>query len=254
MRFLRSTALASAALLAISGVVAYASEWDKKTELTVKETIEVPGATLPPGHYVVKLVDSQSNRHIVQFLNEDEDEVLSTVIAIPNSRMEPTGDTQFEWYETPAGQPPALRAWFYPGDNFGQEFAYPEGRAAELAQSTQQEVPRMTEEDTANVTTQPEQRQETETAEAAPAPEPEQPAVIEERETVIAQAEPQPQPQARPQPEPQPAPQPQQNMAQDQNTQQDETELPETAGFGALLALIGFGSLGASAAIRKLRR
>ncbi len=27
--------------------------------------------------------------------------------------------------DRPEGQPEALKAWFYPGDNFGVEFVYP---------------------------------------------------------------------------------------------------------------------------------
>src|SRR6185436_3851709 len=34
-----------------------------------------------------------------------------------------------------------LRSWFYPGDNFGQEFAYPKETAVEIAQETSQPVP-----------------------------------------------------------------------------------------------------------------
>jgi hypothetical protein len=190
----------------------------------------------------------------VQFLNEKEDEVLSTVIAIPNSRLEPTGDTEFAWYETPAGEPPALRAWFYPGDSFGQEFAYPEGRATALAQATSQEVPRMTEEDTSSIASRPEPQPsaEAETAEAASAPAPrpeERPSVTTRENDTLAQAAPQPQAQ-----EPQPTPQPDVTQAQAQPRTDSEPEMPETAGFGVLLALIGFGSLGASAAVRKLRR
>jgi hypothetical protein len=36
--------------------------------------------------------------------------------------------------------PEALRAWFYPGDNFGQEFVYPKYRAGQLAETTLQPV------------------------------------------------------------------------------------------------------------------
>jgi hypothetical protein len=36
--------------------------------------------------------------------------------------------------------PEALHAWFYPGDNFGQEFVYPKARAAEIAKATQEPV------------------------------------------------------------------------------------------------------------------
>ncbi|MEZ5397407.1 MAG: hypothetical protein R2724_32150 [Bryobacterales bacterium] len=64
-----TAALAGIALAALSGAPASASEWNKKTYLTVNKAIEVPGAVLQPGKYVMKLVDSQSNRHIVQFLN-----------------------------------------------------------------------------------------------------------------------------------------------------------------------------------------
>ena len=53
---------------------------------------------------------------------------MTTILAIPNYRLQPTGKTVFTFWETPPGQPKALRAWFYPGDNFGQEFAYPKIR------------------------------------------------------------------------------------------------------------------------------
>jgi hypothetical protein len=120
---------------------ALADSWDKKTVLTVNEPILVPGATLQPGKYVVKLVDSMANRHIVRIFNEGEDQVITTVLAIPNYRLTPTGTTQFMFWETPAGNPPAIRAWFYPGDNFGQEFAYPKGLAAKIATTVAEPVP-----------------------------------------------------------------------------------------------------------------
>ena len=273
------TALAAAAVFAVSAMVANADVWNKKTKLTVNETIEVPGATLPPGEYVVKLVDSNSNRHIVQFLNGEENEVLSTVIAIPNSRLEPTGKTEFEWYETPAGQPPALRAWFYPGDNFGQEFTYPEGRAATLAQQTGVQV-----------TTTTAQQQEEIAAAQQPAPQQDdqqqreaelaQQRAQQEREAQLAQQREREaelaQQRAQQEREAQLAQQREAELAQQREQQQrdaelaqreqqerealmaqqrqQETELPQTAGFGALLALIGLGSLGASAVVRKVRR
>jgi hypothetical protein len=120
---------------------ATADQWNKKTIITVGEPIQVPGQVLQPGKYVMKLMDSPANRHIVQVFNEDETQLLTTVLAIPNYRLEVTGETQFGFWETPAGQPKALRAWFYPGDNFGQEFAYPKDQAVTIAQQTGQNVP-----------------------------------------------------------------------------------------------------------------
>ena len=282
-RFL--TALAAAVVVAAaSAVVASADPWNKKTNLTVKETIEIPGATLPPGEYVVKLVDSQSNRHTVQFLNATEDRVISTVIAIPNRRLEPTGDTEFEWYETPAGQPPALRAWFYPGDNFGQEFAYPEDRATALAQQTTPEVTATTppnqelaaaqqqrqqqqERDAQMEQQQREaemarqrQQQERETQLAQQREQQEREAQLaqqrqqQEREAQMAQQRQQQERDAQLAQQRQQQEREAQTMAQQREQPAPRPELPETAGFGALLALIGLGSIGGAAALRKIRR
>src|SRR3954452_15850962 len=129
-------------LLTISS--AMADEWNKKTYLTVNEPISVPGKVLQPGRYVMKLLDSPANRHIVQIYNDREDQLQTTVLAIPNYRLQPTGKTEFQWWETPAGQPKAMRAWFYPGDNFGQEFAYPKNEAVQIATVTHESVPTTT--------------------------------------------------------------------------------------------------------------
>jgi hypothetical protein len=118
-----------------------ADEWDKRTTLTVNETIQVPNKVLPPGTYVIKLLDSPGDRHIVQVFNSDETELLTTILAIPNYRLRPTDKSVFTFWETPPGQAKALRAWFYPGDNFGQEFAYPKRTAVAIASVSHAEVP-----------------------------------------------------------------------------------------------------------------
>ena len=121
---------------------ARADQWNKKTILTFSHPIEVPGnMVLPAGKYVFKLHDSMSYRHIVQIWNEDETRLMTTILAIPNCRLEPTGETVIEFHERPGTQPQALRAWFYPGDNFGQEFAYPKARAVTLAEASNEIVP-----------------------------------------------------------------------------------------------------------------
>ena len=136
-------AFAAASCLGLMTFVpsAMADQWNKRTIITVSEPVQVPGKVLQPGKYVMKLMDSPSNRHIVQIFNEREDQLQTTVLAIPNYRLQPTGNTEFQWWETPAGQPRAMRAWFYPGDNFGQEFAYPKTEAVAIATSNNATVP-----------------------------------------------------------------------------------------------------------------
>jgi len=132
--YLSKLALVAAVALAGVGIIA-AAEWDKKTIITTDETMQLPNMMLQPGTYVIKLASSDSNRHIVQFFDKDEKHLITTVLAIPNERVRPTGKTVFAFWEVPAGQPPALRAWFYPGDNFGQEFAYPKAEADRISAS-----------------------------------------------------------------------------------------------------------------------
>jgi hypothetical protein len=128
-------------IMFLATLVSWADSWDKRTVLTVKESIQVPGAVLQPGTYVMKLVSSLADRHIVRISNEREDEVITTILAIPNYRLKPTDKSQFTFWETPAGNPRALRAWFYPGDNFGQEFAYPKGLSEKIAAYSEVSVP-----------------------------------------------------------------------------------------------------------------
>ena len=120
---------------------ARADGWDKKTIVTFSQAVEVPGKILPAGTYTFKLLDSPSDRNIVQIFNADGSQIVTTILAINNYRLQPTGETVMKFSERPGDSPEALRAWFYPGDNFGQEFVYPKVRAIQLAQTTQVIVP-----------------------------------------------------------------------------------------------------------------
>ena len=120
---------------------ARADEWNKKTVVTFSQAVEIPGKVLPAGTYTFQLLDSPSDRHIVQIFNADGSHIIATILAINDYRLQPTGDTVMKFSERPGDSPEALRAWFYPGDNFGQEFVYPKTRAIQLAQTTKVVVP-----------------------------------------------------------------------------------------------------------------
>jgi hypothetical protein len=126
MRTMRALqlSLCTALLFAALGTSARADSWDRRTIVTLNDSVEIPGQILPPGTYVFKLLNSPSNRHIVQIFNEDETQVLATIMTVPIYRDEPPNETVFELDERPYDSPQALRAWFYPGDNYGNEFVY----------------------------------------------------------------------------------------------------------------------------------
>ena len=121
---------------------AKADDHDKKTTLTFSQPIEIPPVhiqgyrVLPAGTYVFKLVNSSSNRHIVQIFNEDQTKIFATILAIPNYRLQPKNKTVITFNESVKGAPQAIRAWFYPGAHWGEEFVYPKAKAVELAKET----------------------------------------------------------------------------------------------------------------------
>ncbi len=112
---------------------AAADQYDKKMVLTFNTQVEVPGGvTLAPGTYVFKLQDSQNDRHIVLVQNKRENKTYAQIFATNAFKLQPRGKVQTMFWETPAGQPKALRALFWPGEKYGQAFLYRHDRADRL--------------------------------------------------------------------------------------------------------------------------
>ena len=88
---------------------ARADAWDRKTTVTFSAPVEIPGVhmagwgVLPAGTYVFKILDSQSDRHIVQIFNKEETICYATILAIPNFRLKVTDNTVVTFRERPAG-------------------------------------------------------------------------------------------------------------------------------------------------------
>lgn len=106
--------------------VARADERNKESIVTFNAPVQIPGRVLQPGTYVFKLADSQADRHIVQIFTEDHAQVIATLQAIPAYRLTPTNDTLITFEERPNSLPDAVKRWFYPGDQTGVAFVYPE--------------------------------------------------------------------------------------------------------------------------------
>lgn len=128
----------------VSAPGAEAQQRNDKTVLTFSQPVEIPGHVLPAGTYTFQLLDSMSDRHIVQVFNADGSKIIATIMAIPDYRLEATEDTVIRFTEVPMGSPEAIRAWFYPGDLVGQEFVYSKRRAAQLAKASKTVVPAIT--------------------------------------------------------------------------------------------------------------
>jgi hypothetical protein len=116
---------------------------NRTTIVSFNQPIEVPGQVLPAGKYLMEIFETFSYRHIVRIYSPDRDKIFATILAIPNYRLTPTETTVMTFAERPADSPQALKAWFYPGNQYGEEFVYPKARAVELAQVTHETIPTM---------------------------------------------------------------------------------------------------------------
>jgi hypothetical protein len=218
---------------------AKADAWDKKTELTFSAPVELPGIVLAPGTYVFKLLDSPSSRDIVQVFSKDGSKLYATILAIPDYRPTPASKTIVRFDERPTGTPEAIKEWFYPGDEYGQEFVYPRNRAIQLAKVNNQSVAAMPNETARNIT--------------KPAKTATEPAVVALKSAPVVAVNPQgAEVEIAKAATPKPVP-PQNTNTVAANTK-TAAELPKTSSNLPLIFLIGLISLGLSLSLRSFSR
>ncbi len=135
--------LKSLLLIAVVGLLCASTMRANKywtTPWNLAEPTEVPGMTLEPGKYMIKVIDLWETRMIVQVTNAEQSKVFATVVAIPNYRTKSTGEGEFTYFQRAEGHPQALKSWFYPANNYGVEFVYPKAEAIRIAQAAKEPV------------------------------------------------------------------------------------------------------------------
>ena len=139
---LMTTACAAAILTTMSAAPARAQQpLDSRTEFTFNQPVELPGVTLPPGTYVFRFVDATTGRKVMQVQAKDQsNKNFGLFMTISAQRPRPSDEAELRFMETPAGQPTAVKTWWYPGNTIGREFIYPKSQARRLAQATNQNV------------------------------------------------------------------------------------------------------------------
>ena len=253
---MKQFSIARAAAIGVLAIMSFpaasmADDYDKKTIITISEPLEVPGIVLQPGKYVFKLLNSSSNRHIVEVMNERMDHLYALTFTAAARKVQPKGRTVLTFYEGKGDQPHAIRQWYWPGELDGQEFLYPRKQAARISAVAGVKVPEgsipTAKESGQNLIADNAEKEETkvvlESRAAEPAP--------TTTTVVTAQAEPQPAPEpertlalnAEP-PAPEPAPQVSQTPPPPAEpvtvAKAIETEtLPQTASALPLIALFG---------------
>jgi hypothetical protein len=175
------------------------------------------------------LAGESTNKDIVRFYDKNEKHLYAMVFAVPAYREHPVDHTVITFEERAGDAPRAINKWFYPDDNWGEQFVYSKPHPLAVAEATPAPV--------------------------APAP----------AATPQPAAQPQPVPQNQPKPEPQqiaqaqPAPVRTQPVAPVpaapaqavQPAKELPKELPKTASDLPLAALVGGFFLLAGACLRR---
>jgi hypothetical protein len=215
-------------------VITQADEWNKATQITFNKAVEIPNMVLKAGTYEFRLLDSASDRNVVQILNADGTHLYENVLAIPAYRQVPTDKTVVTFEERAQGAPQAVATWFYPGDNTGEEFVYAKATREALAVTpgVNSNPQSGTSKIASNATESRSTAQQTTTATASV-----NTATAETRNAPAQIA------QAVPSPAPSPA-------VANQSGNTAPKRLPKTASALPLLLLAGVLSLGLSAAVR----
>jgi LPXTG-motif cell wall-anchored protein len=227
--------LAAGLWLASASVVA-ADNVQRRQKMTLNEPTEIPGTVLQPGTYVIKVMDYKDGKEIVQFTSEDEKDVIATVLAIRDRRVN-TKDAQtgFVYFPRVEGNPIALKSWYYAGDEWGEVFAYPHSKAVAIARATHEEVVATPVE--SNPTLQSDVAVVKPEEVSKPASEPTESAAVKPQET------------AKPAPESAASEEPAAPVAE-----KTPARLPKTGSDLPLFGLIGLAALAGAAALHLTRR
>jgi hypothetical protein len=230
-------------LVVSSGLAAGARGANRQTPFSTNEPLEVPGRILEPGNYVFKLIETETQRNVlqvfetVQLWTGDESHLLSTLLTMPNYDAPTTDKTVFAFFERGPKQPKALRIWFSPGRNYGHEFAYPRGQAVELAKSIGRGVLSLPVELPADIGQFNRPMAESPQAYPAPPPAP-RPAQVTSNRAIVP-------------PAPSPAP-PVQSRARTRSNKMIAAVLPKTGSYLPLLAALGLLGIVAGLLLRIL--
>src|SRR5262245_20729403 len=115
-------------------------EWNKKSTLNTDHQVEFPGIVLQPGTYIIRLRESTERRSVVEILNQDETQVLASMLAVPDHRLRPEDTSEFTFHAVKRAEPRVVHSWYFPGDLVGLELVYPKQRPLQSSKESAHHV------------------------------------------------------------------------------------------------------------------
>jgi hypothetical protein len=100
-----------------------ADDFNRETHFSINQPLQVQNAILAPGKYVLKLTEAGFDHMVVSIYNADGTRLDGIVMGFSAYRGDAGDEKLIVVSQAQGDQPSRLRYWFYPGDNYGIEFA-----------------------------------------------------------------------------------------------------------------------------------
>jgi hypothetical protein len=114
----------AALLIALQPAPARADTWDRLTYFTFSGPVQLPGVTLAAGTYEFRLVNPETSARVMRVSSKDG-KTGKLFFMLRGAELDDALDDPIVLLrETPAGSPPALQGWVYPGEVTAFEFLY----------------------------------------------------------------------------------------------------------------------------------
>lgn len=110
-------------LLLLFSALLWASTDEEVSLFNFTAPVEVPGKVLPAGKYLFKL-DQREELNVVKIESPDERKVFGVFLVQPDYSLQAPKKPGLVFESRGAGAPQAIRAWFIPGDKYGNKFIY----------------------------------------------------------------------------------------------------------------------------------
>ena len=132
--------VAVAALVLLSALTLSASSTSEDvTDFTVTQPTQVPGTTLQPGTYSIKVMDHLQDRFILR-IEGAGGSPHTLFIAVPAKDLKKSSNSGVVTWDSSANQSAAMRGFVFAGKTSGVEFVYPKDEAVSLAQASHNKV------------------------------------------------------------------------------------------------------------------
>jgi len=109
--------------LVSSLVSLWGSAAEEVTLFTFTAPVAVPGKVLPAGKYLFKL-DQHEELNVVKVESPDGRKLYGVFVVKPDYRLKAPAKAGLIFEPAAPGSPQVIKAWYYQGDKYGNEFIY----------------------------------------------------------------------------------------------------------------------------------